>query len=333
MADGPGTWFIWISILFLLFPPEVHGRENQPYYLRSQSPFLHIFGLPAPEGGQITPAGNVESRLELTVANHADRGSSGNEVITLDGESHYADVVLRYGLNDRWALGIDLPFVSHREGVLDNLIEAWHDTFGLPDRDLEGPRNHLSFIYSRNGVDEVSFTEAGSGIGDVRLVSAWQLKEDKGKGRSLALRGVVKLPTGDPDRLLGSGAMDLALSLEVTDAAAFSRRDIDLFGQVGVLVTGRGDVLGDRQQRAVSFASGGLVWPWTRTIDLQMQLSFQDGYFDSRLSELGGYTADLAIGTNFHLRKRGLRVSIGFIEDLIFDATPDFAVFMSIKCE
>lgn len=303
----------------------------EPYYLRNQNPFLQLFGVPAPEGGDVTPAAAFESRFVLNLANHADNHETANETFIVDGESYYADAVLRYGPVERWALGIDLPFVAHRDGALDNVIEDWHDAFGLSNSEREGPSNHLRFAYRRNGVMETNFVDAGGGIGDVRLTGAYQLVQRGATDRAVALRGLVKIPTGDPDRLRGSGGTDFAISVEATDRATLGDRNIALFGQAGVLLLGDGDVLADQQETAVAFAAGGLLWRWTDVIDLQAQISLQDAYFDSALDELGGSTANLTVGGRFHLRRLGLQLNIALIEDLVSDATPDFGMYVSIS--
>ncbi|MBD3647094.1 MAG: DUF3187 family protein, partial [Pseudomonadales bacterium] len=272
---GPIKW-----IVLLLLSSGAHA-ESAPYYLRHQNPFLQVFGLPAPEGGGITGKGLLDYSFVLTVANHADSGRKVNEEVRLDGESYYAALVFRYGLRERWEVGIDLPFIRHDDGVLDNVIEGWHDTFGLSNRKREGPDNQLAFIYRRNGLEEFAMRDPVSGIGDVRLTVARQISNGDDDGRSVALRAQLKLPTGNADRLLGSGAADISLAADATDSATLGEYRIVLFGQLGVLGLGHGDLLPHQQQDIVSFASGGLAWQWTDRIEIQAQVAFQDPYFDS----------------------------------------------------
>ena len=305
--------------------------HSPPYFLRNHSPFLQAFGLPALEGGTLTAPGTLESRIVLTLVNHADSGENVNESVVLDGESYYVDTVFRYGLGQRFEVGLDLPYVSHRNGKLDNLIEGWHDTFGLDNSERLAPSNHLQLTYRRDGVTHADLRDGGSGLGDVRLTGAYQLMPAGDGGRSLALRSVLKLPTGKEQRLRGSGAADFAMSLEATDRATFADYDIEWSGQAGILLLGDGDLLPDQQKSTVPFASLGAMWRWSETLDLRLQLAMQGKYFDSGLDEIGGTTATVAAGGVIRLPRLGVELDIALIEDLISDATPDFGLYFSVR--
>ena len=318
------------GILLALLPSFLAAAESPPYFLRNHSPFLHGFGLPALEGGVLTSPGSFNSRIAVSFVNHADSSETANEAVVLDGESYYVDTILRYGLGERWEVGLDLPYVSHRNGKLDNLIEGWHDVFGLDNSEREGPSNHLQLTYRRAGIIRADVRDGGGGIGDVRVTSAYRLLSmDQGE-RTLALRGLLKLPTGNEERLRGSGATDMALSLEATEHATLAGRAMALTGQVGAIRLGDGELLPDAQKNTVPFAALGAMWRWSPALDLRVQLAVQGKYFDSALAEIGGSTATVAVGGAFHLRRLGLEVDIALIEDLISDATPDFGLYVSV---
>lgn len=301
-----------------------------PYYLRNLNPFLQVFGLPAPEGGELTPAGRLSGRLLVDVANHADADASENEAVSLDGESYYSDLVLRYGIAERWEVGLDLPYVSHRKGHLDNLIEGWHDLFGLSNSDRQGPSNELRINYREDDVDLIDISDGSGGIGDVRVSAAYRLGM-AGTDRSLALRTQVKLPTGDADELRGSGATDVAVALDASDRQTLAGWSIDLFGQFGLLRAGKGDVLTRRQEEFVPFASLGMAWHWTDALRLQLQFSAQDRYFDSAVDQIGGMSVNVAVGGGYEWRRSGLALEIALVEDLVSDATPDFGLQIAIR--
>jgi hypothetical protein len=307
------------------------GADSPPYFLRNHSPFLQVFGLPSLEGGALTASGALETRVAFNVVNHADSGENGAEAVVLDGETYYVDTVFRYGLGERWEVGLDLPYVAHRNGTLDNLIEGWHDFFGLDNSERQGPSNHLQLTYTRDGVTHADLRDGGGGIGDVRVTGAYQLLAPDDGGRSAALRAVVKLPTGDEERLRGSGATDLAMSFEATDHTTLAGRTLELSGQAGALLLGSGDLLRDQQKSMVPFASFGAIWHWREAVGLRVQLALQGKYFDSGLDEIGGTTATLALGSAFRLRRLGVELDVALIEDLISDATPDFGLYVSVR--
>lgn len=307
------------------------AAESSPYFLRNHNPFLQGFGLPALEGGLLTPSATLDARVAISLANHADHVSKADEAVTLDGESYYVDAIFRYGLGKRWEVGVDLPYVSHRRGRLDNLIEGWHDLFGLDNSERSGPSNHLELTYRRGNTTHVDVRDAGGGAGDIRLMGAYQLLESPDRSRAVALRGVVKLPTGEEERLRGSGATDLAVSLETTAYTTLAGRALELSGQIGAMHLGEGDLLADEQKTTVPFGGIGAMWRWNNTVDLRVQLAVQGEYFDSRLDPIGGSTASVALGGAFHLRRLGVDLDVALVEDLISDSTPDFGLYVSVS--
>lgn len=319
-----------LSLTFSCLGPAAQA-DSAPLYLRNQSPFLQIFGLPGPQGGTLTPAGKLQTSLEVALANHADSVTTPDESLTVDGESYFLDAVLRYGINDRWEVGVDLPYVAHSNGRFDNLIEGWHDLFGLSNSQRDGASNELQFAYQRAGTGAYRLDDAGGGIGDVRLTGAYRLRSGTDGGPALALRGMVKLPTGSEAELRGSGATDFAVSLEATTQRSLAGRALDLFAQGGALRLGDGRILADQQKSSVPFGALGLRWQWTADIDLRAQAAVQGPYYSSGLDALGGTTSNLTLGGGMALRSLGLKLDIAIIEDLISDATPDFGMYLSVR--
>lgn len=318
-------------MMLTMVPGQLSASESIAYLLRNLSPFLHGFGVPALQGGNLTSRGAFDTRITISLANHADSGETADERIVLDGESYYVDAIFRYGLGERWEVGVDLPYVSHRSGNLDNLIEGWHDLFGLDNSEREGPSNHLELTYRRGDRLHVDVRDGGGGIGDLRLTAAYQLLAPADGERSVALRSVIKLPTGDEERLCGSGATDVAISLEATDQITFAGHGMRLLGQVGVVRLGEGYLLPDEQKPVVPFAALGATWHVHPVVDLRLQLAAQGKYFDSRLDELGGTTTSIALGGVFHLHRLGVELDVALVEDLISDATPDFGLYLSVS--
>jgi Protein of unknown function (DUF3187) len=78
-------------------------------------------------------------------------------------------------VGNAWEWGVQIPYVGYDGGSLDSFIEDWHAAFGLPKGGRNNaPRNRLNFFYQRNGVTQLSLTNASAGIGDVRLTAGWQ---------------------------------------------------------------------------------------------------------------------------------------------------------------
>jgi hypothetical protein len=290
-----------------------------------------VLGAPALEGADLTAPGVLESRLAFGLANHADRGEAGGETVVLDGESYYVDTRFRYGVGGRWEIGLDLPYVAHRAGLLDNVVEDWHETFGLDNSERQGPSNHLQLTYQRDGAVLADVRDGSGGLGDVRLTGAYQLFLSADDGTAVALRGVLELPTGDEHQLRGNGATDVALGLEASHRVDWRARALDLYGQAGALMPGEGELLPGRQKAIVPYGAMGMKWRWRANLDLRAQVAVQGEYFHSQLNEIGGSTATLALGGALRLPRLGVEIDLALVEDLISDATPDLGLYLAVR--
>ncbi len=327
MTPTPRWAVVLLTLGLCSVPAYGQPAADAPFYLRTQNPFLATFGVPAPQGGRLTAAGRLDGRLAASIANHADSSANDTESVTFDGESYYVDALIRYGLTERWEIGLDVPYVAHRNGHLDGFIENWHDLWGLTNASRQGPDNQLRIAYADGGAEAFQMTDGSGGLGDLRLTAAYALRSG---GRALALRGQVELPTGDTDHLRGSGGTDVALGLEITDPVSLARWSMTWFGQAGVMYAGEGEVLQTRQRDVVPFGSAGIAWHWTEALSLQAQFALQGEQFDSDLYPLGGSVMSLSVGGAYHWRQLGLELDVALVEDLVSDPTPDFGLYVSL---
>jgi len=318
----------WCALLAV----SANASADAWFPLRNQNPFLQIFGLPAFEGAYLAGNGESRFRVALDIANHADFGSTQGETIVIDGESYYLDVAYRKRLFDWLELGIDVPLVSHRSGFLDNAIESWHDFLGLSNGKRQGSANQLAFSYIKQDIIDFQLGDTATGLGDVRLMLAAPLRTPRAPdGFAVTLRSVIKLPTGDADRLLGSGATDYSLALHASAAHFAGLENINLAGFAGMLWAGDSDYFAAIQENRVPFAGGALGWQVARRFELLGQLYTQGRLFASELDELAGKSVQMALGANFRPDRARIIVTLGFVEDVVGDTTPDFAVHLSIR--
>ena len=193
--------------------------------VRTHNPFLQIYGLPLFQGAEVLAPSKWAWQSTLDIANHADDASDGGETVTLDGESYYLNVSLRRGFANWLELGVDIPLTAHADGMLDNAIEDWHDLWGMSNAKRLGPPNELEFHYAGAGVEPYTLDSGAAGLGDIRLHAAVPVRFSAlGAGDALSVRAGVKLPTGDPDELLGSGAVDTFVAVYYSGASVFRRR-------------------------------------------------------------------------------------------------------------
>jgi hypothetical protein len=129
--------------------------------------------------------------------------------------------------------------VHHSGGFLDGFIESFHEVIGKPKNDGAGnPRDQLNYNYRRDGVTMVNLRDDTTAFGDVALSAAWRLPSPMDAGRSLALRAMLKIPTGKESALAGSGGTEGSLQLALRDPITFASRNVTLFGAAGALYIG-----------------------------------------------------------------------------------------------
>jgi len=305
--------------------------SDQSFALRNHNPFLQIFGLPPFQNAVLVPEGEFEYGISFDLANHAESEDTPDESVIIDGESYFVSLSLRYRAKPWLEFGFDLPFISHSGGSFDQQIDSWHKIWGLTNSERKGVRDQIQFFY--DGVDAGSYNlqSSASGIGDMQLTAAVPLSGGAGTDRpAITLRTSLKLPTGDSEALLGSGATDLSVGLYVTDNT-FTRLNLNLSGFVGVVLLGDGDVLPEIQERAVMFGGIATTWQATERFGVTLQVNAQTPYFDSDVEELGGNSVQAALGGSYRFRDSRYSLSIAVVEDLFSNATTDVALQIAVR--
>lgn len=292
--------------------------------LRNHNPFLQVYGLPTFATPDLAPPGGIDINVSFDVANDIDEADRGGEVLVIDGESRILNLTLRRRLAERFEIGLDVPWVSYSGGALDSVIYQFHDLLGVSNATREGPENQYRMFFAKDGVTLFDSTTPGSGIGDIQVTAAMRW----GKA---TVRAGIKAPTGDPDKLTGSGAADASLAVHGGGSLLALGRDLDYSGFVGVLALGDGEVLAELQRSAVPFAGVALRWHTSERFAIATQVYAQGSYSRAYLDEISGNTFQLAFGVEYRLPRQGLLLRFAFAEDIATAAAPDFAVHLSIR--
>jgi hypothetical protein len=171
----------------------------------------------------IDDLGLDDGDLEMSFT-HLDTNQDGTTVATTyEGDLIRAEARLalandttvvsgQVGLTDRIDVTVAVPVVKvDLEAALDTRIDR------LATEGFEDPPAHLF----PNGTDRASFVSTGSasGVGDVLVRAKWNLARQPGRGLAAALE--VRLPTGEEEELLGTGATQTRLAL--IGSASFGR--------------------------------------------------------------------------------------------------------------
>lgn len=307
--------------------------EITPFRTVNQRPLVQIFGLPAETSAEVTPAGRLTTSLTQDITSEYAVSESQSEQLVLDGESYRWTLAARYGINERFEAGVEIPYILYGGGFFDGFIIDWHRTFGLPQggRDTV-PKDRLSYRYSKDGVQKLRMEHAGSGIGDIVVSGGMKLIDvrDSSDHDSLALRTSIKLPTGDSGSLHGSGSTDFSLALCGSMNRFTEWGSLGLFGSVGGLAMTRGDVLPDQQNNLAGFGTLGLGWGPAEWISFKLQLNAHTAlYHDSALDALSRYALMLVGGGALKLPGDYL-LDIGVTENVRVVSAPDVGLHLGL---
>lgn len=332
---------VWIIVPFLCFPGGIHAGETRaesldvvPFHTRDQGPFSQVFGLPPTEGGKLVPAGRLDGRLVLDIAN-SDSGEwlpPPQETLELDGETLRLTLALRYGLANRMEIGLDIPYVYHDDGVLDGFIDTFHDISGLPLASNPIRKDRLVYYYVRDGVKEVDIRESTSGAGDLLLSFGYQLAgEEPEARRAIAVRAGLKLPTGDAGKLRGSGGTDFSLRLAATDAATLSGRNITLYGEAGALWMGKGEVLTKQQRSFAGFGAAGLGWSPLSWLALKAQVEAHTAFYRDSVTDVLASPVFQVVGGSTFALPWDTTIDVGISENIFKETSPDVTFHFALR--
>jgi len=319
-------------VLIVLIPLPLEASEVRPFQTQNQSPLVQIFGLPAPQGAAILPRGKARVRIGADIASHYASDSTPRENILLDGESYRFTLEGHYGIGRGVEVGLELPYVVYGGGFLDGLIDTWHRAFGFPEGGRnQAPRNRLLFLYQSRQKDRLRIDRPNSGIGDLRLQTGLQIYESpEGGGSQLSLRASLKLPTGDPDFLHGSGSTDLALWAIGSQEFPWKYGSGVLWGWAGMLGMTTGRVLPDQQRNLVGFGGLGVGYRPFSWMALKVQTNAHGHFFkESELRELAFSSIQLSLGGSVSLSEK-ISLDIGITEDLIVKTSPDVVFLLAL---
>lgn len=305
-----------------------------PFRTTNQSPLVQIFGLPAEMSAAVAPRSRLELSLTQDISNNYTTHSNSREQLLLDGEGYRWALAARYGVADNWEAGIEIPYLVQGGGFLDGVIDGWHRFFGLPQggRD-EAPRNRISYSYSRDGIQRLNMDRSGSGVGDISLTGALSLyNRQVGISRDqLAVRGSVKLPTGESSYLRGSGSTDVSLTLCGSMENQTEWGTLAVYGSLGGVALGSGRVLRDQQNNLAGVGMMGLGWGVTDTVSFKLQLNGHTALFhNSSLPELSENSLMLVIGGALQLPGK-YRLDIGVSEDVAVATAPDVSFHLGLS--
>lgn len=314
-----------VAFAVLLPASAVFAEDLGPFRTANLNPLLAIVGLPvwaaAPDA--TTFGGSLET------ANHYRLSQSADGALMLDGETSRLRVWYEKPLRRRWSLGFDIPVYHQSGGALDDLVDAWHSAFNLPDGGRNyRPEGQLEFRLADAGGQFYELRDTSTGLGDIQLTAAGRFGERDG----WTLRGTLKFPTGDEDMLAGSGEADLTVTALHLRQGEFAGRAASFFlGGAWIEIGEPTTVDFDIEDRALAAVLGGALTLGQR-FGIKGQIDLNSALYDSELEEIGQTAAQLTLGGWLDFRDR-MSFDFAVSEDLHVSTSPDVVIVLGLRAE
>lgn len=301
----------------------VGAQELTPFRASNLNPPSAIIGLPL----WVEVPTETAFGSSIEIANHYRLKRRLDDQIVLDGETVRLRGYLEQPVGERWSIGVDVPYVYQSGGSLDDIIDAWHSAFRLPDGARnQRPEGVLEFNFTDAGGSFYELTDSGGGFGDVQLSFARRI----GSARGWHLRATLKLPTGQESLLAGSGSTDFALSaLRVVRGNFASRSASYYFGGALLDIEQPELVRFPTEDRAFAGIIGGALALGPR-FGIKGQIDANSALYYSQLEELGQTAVQATLGGWLRFGERGIW-EFAISEDVHVSTTPDVAIFFSLN--
>ncbi|HEY9033570.1 MAG TPA: DUF3187 family protein [Pseudomonadales bacterium] len=290
--------------------------------LRNHSPFAQFVGLPGLADPQKLAAGDNRLALVTTLSNQFVLRAKQPDPLLIDVESYISELYWRHGFAG-WELEVAVPLISYRRGFMDDLVENFHDLFGMPNANRDKrPRDQLRIDYQ--GQDNVLLEQPVSGLGDVRLAAGWQLADSWRHRQSLQL--MVKLPSGNSERLLGSGSLDVALYSSHRWHPGSWQFDL----QYGLLWMQTPDVLANQRRDWAGFGGMAIArpfyWPgWQVMLQLDLHTALYRASNKEPLNEA------VMLSGGLRYRTSDWQLQLVLLEDLKVYSAPDVGFMLAME--
>lgn len=334
---GPAGIVFALATIFLICAPAVaQDAKATGFVMQNRAPFAALIGVP----GRWPDTSDNFAELSWNVSNNAMSDREDGFAVLADGETHTLTARFQIEAWERLRIGLQLPWIKHSGGFLDNTIDAWHDIFGLN----EGIRprleqDQLDYVLRRQGADVVRLDESVSGLGDLQLGITGELGSFARYARPDTVSGYflrvpwkltlnVKLPTGDIDKLTGSGNADISIGVgwrSPDKAGARFRWWLD----TGIVFPGDVDIVGLEPESQIYYYDAAMTLRIVKRLDAILQVAGNSSLYAGQTALLGEPVAQVALGGLWQISSRvGLR--FGIFEDILAESAPDFGIELSI---
>jgi hypothetical protein len=311
-----------VAIALLLIPPLAAA---DPFPTRDLNPLLAGFGLPSALPTRV--AGDSWSlATDLNWASTALVQRADSEQLIVDAETREARVTIGRSWSSGFGAQLEIPYRYTGGGVLDEAIDSWHDFFSLPEGARSTmPRDRIRIAYQRAGAMLLDVDAPESGLGDASLDFGYSLRSTNETAAAAWLS--IKLPTGDADRLTGTGATDVSLS--IAGKHGFNE-NWSVFGQASVTRLGDSDRLSTLQREVVWSGFAGVGWRAWRGLHLKAQIDAHSAVYEDTDLDFLGDAVVLTVGGDYRFES-GWRFDVAVSEDIAVESASDVVFVFGLR--
>jgi Protein of unknown function (DUF3187) len=310
--------------------PEIPSRSilGGPFPVRSLAPVQLLYFQFTPERAMPLPRGMWNVRFDLVEANILARDEHRDDSFLFDFELTRANLALQYGLFDRLAVGLEIPLLYTWKGFLDEPIKAFEDVTGFKRTiRFERPQHLFSYNLQKDDRSALRGTSGAVGIGDIAISAKALLREEGQWAPAIAGRLALKLPSGDEDRALGSGEVDVGLGVALEKTFG----PVRLYFNTGLTIPTGNPFAGtgiDSLPMLSTFLTG--EYRLTERFSMLVQLNGVTPPIRNTGLDIDRSTFEILFGFNWAIPGLPVVWQAGLMEDLNdTNRTADFALFMS----
>ena len=296
-----------------------------PFPARDLNPLLAGFGLPSALPARL-PSESWSVAADFNWASTSLAQRAGAEQLIVDAETREARVTIGRSWPSGFAAQLELPYRYTGGGVLDDAIDGWHDFFGLPEGARAAmPTDRIRIAYARDGAVLLDTDASAAGLGDLSLDFGRTLHATSSAAAALWLN--IKLPSGDADRLTGTGATDVSLAIAADRKLG---EDWSVFGQAAVTWLGDGERLPAQQRDIVWSGFAGVGWRAWRGLQLKAQLDAHSAVFDETDLDFLSDALVLTVGGDYRFAS-GWQLDLAVSEDIAVESTSDVVFVIGLR--
>jgi len=311
------------------------NRISGPLHIFNQSPIQLLFLQSPPDRAETYPKNRYSVNLTTSMTNTLIWQLSEDKKYYgyVDMEMIRSTLELKYGLLSWVEIGMSIPYVYGYGGILDHSIIEIENFFSSSRylrewEDRTGHKNQYTFFVQKDGKNFIQGKERASGLGDIALRMKGKILEEGDIVPCLSVRFSVKVPTGDDERALGSGAVDYGFGLLLQKT--FKR--VTTYLNADVTIPGQAYDQVDISLQPFYDIMLGAEYKLTERLSGLIQLSYITKPFkNTGLVMLDDRIWDLTLGLSY-VTKTGFSMQLGLIQDSFdsSDAGADITYFLNV---